>query len=313
MSDSPITLIVPEDEDGERLDRFLAESLPQFSREFLKSLILKNQVVVAGQRPNKPAFRLLEGQEIHLEIPPPQPLNLEAETIPLEIVYEDSDMLVVNKPSGMLTHPSGKSQTGTLVNALLCHCKGQLSGINGVERPGIVHRLDRETSGLLMVAKTDRAHQALQQQLQHRTAKRQYRAIVQGMMDQTSGTISAPIGRNPKHRDKMMIDAKGRPAVTHWEVLESLGHKFTILKLSLETGRTHQIRVHLASIGHPIFGDPLYGTGLEQQIRFHSQGQILQAFALTFQHPISGETLSFEIPPDEKFVAAKSFLEQWIQ
>lgn len=313
MSDTTITLLIPEELDGERLDRVLAESLPQYSREYLKSLILEKRVDSNTQPLQKPAYRVTEGQEIHVHVPPSKPLHLEAEDLAVPVLYEDSDLMVVNKPSGMLTHPTGKEHHGTLVNALLHHCRGQLSGINGVERPGIVHRLDRETSGLLMIAKTDLAHRSLQQQLQERTAKRCYRAIAQGLMPTITGTVNAPIDRNPKKRDKMGVILGGREAITHWEVMDTLSDKFSILKLSLETGRTHQIRVHLAHIGHPIFGDPLYGTGLEQKLRFDPHGQILQAYQLLFQHPLSGETLSFEIPPDDKFLAASRFLEHWIQ
>jgi 23S rRNA pseudouridine1911/1915/1917 synthase len=313
MSSQHLTLLVPEDADQERLDRFLAEALPQYSREYLKTLIQKGCVALGGVVQKKPALKLSEGDEVTLDVPDAVPLEIPAENIPLEIVFEDDDVLVVNKPSGMLTHATGKEREGTLVNALLFHCKGNLSGINGVERPGIVHRLDRETSGLLMVAKSDRAHQGLQQQLHARTAKRCYRTIVQGEMPALSGTVNAPIDRNPAKRDKMGVIQGGRDAVTHWEVLDTIGTKFTILKMTLETGRTHQIRVHMAHIGHPIFADPLYGSGLENMMKYHAEGQILQAFQLTFTHPVTGETLTFEIPPDSKFLRTREFLETWIQ
>lgn len=313
MSAQPLTLLVPEEADGERLDRFLADSLPQYSREYLKSLIQQGCLTAAGFPAVKPSMRLNEGQELVLTIPEPKPLTLEAEPIMLDIIYEDTDLLVVNKPSGMLTHPTGREHHGTMVNALLAHCQGNLSGINGIERPGIVHRLDRQTSGLLMVAKTDVAHRGLQQQLHDRKAKRVYRAIVQGLMPQKTGTVDAPIDRNPKKRDKMAVISTGRPAITHWEVTDTLGEKFSILKLNLETGRTHQIRVHMAHIGHPLFGDPLYGTGLEQKLKFNPDGQVLQAYQLQFAHPVTGAPMRFEIPPDEKFLRALRFLEQWIQ
>ena len=313
MSDT-IRLLVPEEADGERLDRFLAASLPQYSREYLQTLIRDGQARRLDETGKlKPAFRLQEGLIIVLEIPEPIPLLLAPQEIPLEIIYEDRDMLVVNKPSGMLTHPAGAQQRDTLVNALLAHCDGQLSGINGVERPGIVHRLDRETSGLLMVAKTDIAHRGLQEQLQARTAKRRYRAIVQGTMPTPTGTVSAPIGRNPKHRDKMGVFPEGREAMTHWEVNALFGNRFSSLVLSLETGRTHQIRVHMAHLGHPIFADPLYGSGIEKQLKFKAAGQILQAFQLALHHPVTGDAMTWEIPPDEKFQAAETFLTAWIQ
>lgn len=313
MSKNIINLLVPDESDGERLDRFLAEALPQYSREYLKSLIVENKVSIHSQAMAKPAYRVSEGQTLQVVIPEMKPLHLTPESRVLDIVYEDPDLLVVNKPSGMLTHPTGKEHHGTLVNALLDHCQGQLSGINGVERPGIVHRLDRDTSGLLMVAKSDQAHRGLQHQLHERTAKRRYRAIAQGVMPSSTGTIDAPIDRNPRKRDKMAVVLGGRMAITHWEVLEILGNTFSILKLSLETGRTHQIRVHLSHLGHPIFADPLYGTGLEKKLKFKSAGQILQAYQLAFTHPITQEPLVFEIGPDEKFIQAKKFLEQWIQ
>jgi 23S rRNA pseudouridine1911/1915/1917 synthase len=313
MSNTIIKLLIPEEAEGERLDHFLADVLPQYSREYLKSLILDQQVSIDNKSVTKPAFRVLPAQEILLNLPEMCSLSLEPEAIPLEIVFEDQDLLVVNKPSGMLTHPTGKERHGTLVNALLTHCDGQLSGINGVERPGIVHRLDRETSGLMMVAKSDLAHRSLQRQLQERSAKRCYRAIVQGILAQTIGIVDAPIDRNPKKRDKMAVLEGGRAAITRWEVLETIGDRFSILKLSLETGRTHQIRVHMAHIGHPVFGDPVYGTGLEKLLGIHPKGQILQAFQLAFRHPVDNKPLQFEIPADEKFKIAQTFLEQWIQ
>lgn len=313
MSNNTIKLLVPEEADGDRLDRFLADALPHYSREYLKSLIQQGNTFLQDKAIKKPAYSVQEGQEWVLNIPALEPLQLAAEPIPLEVLHEDADLLVINKSSGMLTHPTGREWHGTLVNALLAHCDGQLSGINGVERPGIVHRLDRETSGLLMVAKTDVAHRSLQHQLQERTAKRCYRAIVQGIMPSPTGTVHAPIDRNPKRREAMAVLPAGRDAITHWEVLETLGTPFSILKLSLETGRTHQIRVHMAHIGHPIFGDPLYGTGLEKQLKFNPHGQILQAFQLAFRHPVTGAPLAFEIPPDDKFLRARAFLEQWIQ
>lgn len=313
MSNSEIKLLVSEESDGERLDRFLADALPHHSREYLKTLILQGNVKLAEKPALKPAFRVSVGQELALTIPFLTRMELVPEPIPLDVRFEDESLLVVNKPSGMLTHPTGREHHGTLVNALLAHCQGQLSGINGVERPGIVHRLDRETSGLLVVAKSDRAHRALQQQLQERLVKRCYRAIAQGVMPSPAGIIDAPIGRNPKNRDKMAVIPFGRPAVTHWEVTGTLGDRFSLLKLSLETGRTHQIRVHLAHIGHPIFADPLYGSGLEKILKFPAQGQILQSYYLAFCHPVTREPLCFEISPDEKFQKAQAFLEQWIQ
>jgi 23S rRNA pseudouridine1911/1915/1917 synthase len=242
-------------------------------------------------------------------IPDAQPIPLEPEAIPLDVIYEDSDLLVVNKPSGMLTHPTGRERHGTLVNALLHHCGNSLSGINGFIRPGIVHRLDRDTSGLLMVAKTDAAHFHLSAQLKEKSARRDYRAIVQGSFKEDTGTVDAPIGRNPKHRDKMAILPDGRPAVTHWRVRERIDGKYALMELSLETGRTHQIRVHMAHIGHPLLGDPLYGSGIEKVIKLKTQGQLLQAFRLSFNHPTTQERLMFGIPQDPEITRVWHWLQ----
>lgn len=303
-------LLVSEEDQGERLDKFLATELEEFalSRERLQGLIKDRQVLVNGKPETKPSTRLKEGDAIEVGIPEAQPIPLEPETIPLDVVYEDTALLVVNKPSGMLTHPTGRERTGTLVNALLAHCGNSLSGINGMIRPGIVHRLDRETSGLLMVAKTDTAHFHLSAQLKDKTARRNYRAIAQGQFKEESGTVDAPIGRNPKNRDKMAIIPDGRNAVTHWKVLERLGDKYALLELSLETGRTHQIRVHMSHIGHPLLGDPLYGSGVDKILKLKTQGQLLQAFRLSFIHPLSNERVTFKIPEDPEITRVWQWL-----
>lgn len=298
-TDTRHQVLVSEEDQGERLDKLLASELEDFalSRERLQSLIKEGRVRVNDQLVNKPAFRLKEGDQLTVKIPEAQPIALPAESISLDVIYEDPMLLVVNKPSGMLTHPTGRERTGTLVNALLAHCGKSLSGINGQIRPGIVHRLDRETSGLLMVAKTDAAHFHLSAQLKDKSARRDYQAIVQGCFVKETGTVDAPIGRNPKQRDKMAVLPDGRPAITHWQVKERLGDKFALLQLSLETGRTHQIRVHMSHIGHPIFGDPLYGSGIEKVLKLKPEGQCLQAFRLSFIHP-GGERMTFEILQD---------------
>lgn len=306
MNQSPLSeqptqhrLLISEEEQGERLDKLLASELDDFalSRERLQTLIKDGLVTINDKPVTKPSTRLKDGDTVVITIPEATPIALEAETIPLSVIYEDTALLVVNKPSGMLTHPTGRERTGTLVNALLAHCGSSLSGINGQIRPGIVHRLDRDTSGLLMVAKTDAAHFHLSAQLKDKTARRDYRAIAQGFFPKDSGTVDAPIGRNPKHRDKMAIMPDGRNAVTHWQVLDRLNDRFALLQLSLETGRTHQIRVHMTHIGHPLFGDPLYGSGVEKTVKLKTQGQLLQAFRLSFQHP-DGRQLTFEIDQD---------------
>jgi 23S rRNA pseudouridine1911/1915/1917 synthase len=294
------TLLVGEESQGERLDKFLAQELEEFtlSRERIQSLIKDGLVDVNGQGDAKASLRLKDGDTVSLTIPEAQPIPLEPEDIPLEVIYEDPALLVVNKPGGMLTHPTGRERHGTLVNALLHHCGNSLSGINGLIRPGIVHRLDRDTSGLLMVAKTDRAHMHLSAQLKEKTARRDYRAIVQGKFTENKGTVNAPIGRNPKNRDKMAVVPDGRQAVTHWRVEERLDDKYALMDLSLETGRTHQIRVHMSHIGRPLLGDPLYGSGVENILKLKTQGQLLQAYRLSFTHPETGERLTFEIPQD---------------
>ncbi|MBY0450377.1 MAG: RluA family pseudouridine synthase [Cyanobacteria bacterium] len=298
---------VSEDQDDERLDKYLVqELLGQFSRERIQDLIESGCVLLDSQPCSKVSTRLKLAQKVTLSVPEPQQMNLIPEEIDLKIVYEDADLLVVNKPAGMLTHPAGKQVTGTLVNALLYHCEGKLPGINGVLRPGIVHRLDKETSGLLMVAKTEAAHWGLSAQLKDKSARRDYLAIVQGELQTEAGTVNAAIGRDPKHRDKMRIVPEnvpgGRRAVTHWQVREQIQRQFSLVQLSLETGRTHQIRVHLASIGHPVVGDMLYGSGLFQQLGLKSPGQRLQAFQLAFRHPISGKPLQFERPMEPRLV-----------
>ena len=302
-----IEFIISEDADGDRLDRYLAEQLPMYSREYLKRIIQDGGVTLS-EKTLKPAYTLSENDLIQIIIPDVVPLKLIPEDIPIEIVYEDDDLLIVNKPSGMLTHPTGRESTGTLVNALLYRCEGRLSHINGVERPGIVHRLDRETSGLLVVAKTDVSHRHLQEQLQARTLKREYRAIAQGLFNEKTGTVFASIGRNPKNRDKMAVIHTGRMATTHWAVEEEIVNKFTYLHLRLETGRTHQIRVHMAHIGHPLVGDVLYGTGFEKQHKPLQHGQLLQSFRIQFNHPVTGKVIAEEIVPDDKFTKGLEYI-----
>lgn len=305
-------VFIGEEDQGERLDKRLAQELDDIglSRERIQTLIRDGQVRLNGQPVTKPAQRLKEGDHIRLWIPEARPIDLAPEAIPLDVVYEDAHLLVVNKPAGMLTHPTGRTRTGTLVNALLAHCGESLSGINGHIRPGIVHRLDRDTSGLLMVAKNDAAHLHLSEQIKTKRARRHYQAIVQGRFTDDAGTVNAPIGRNPKQRDKMAIVPDGRAAITHWQVRQRLGHQFARLDLQLETGRTHQIRVHMSHIGHPLVGDPLYGSGLEKTIKLKTQGQLLQACRLGFVHPQSQTPLLFEIPSDPALEAAWAWLLQ---
>lgn len=290
MSDPiPLHLEVPQDPPTTRLDAWLAEQTP-LSRARIQKLISQGQVRVNGLG-CKPRDALRAGDRIEIVIPPNQVLELDAQPLPLEIIYEDGELLVINKPQGLVVHPAPGHSDHTLVNALLAHCR-DLSGINGVERPGIVHRLDKDTSGLLMVAKTDHAHHHLQQQIQNKTARRDYLAIVYGAPGAPEGVIDAPIGRHPVHRQKMAVVERGRAARTHWRIAERLGN-FTLMEFSLETGRTHQIRVHCLFMGHPIVGDPLYSSA-KSPVRL--DGQALHAYCLSFDHPVSSERLSFEAP-----------------
>ena len=284
------------DEIGKRIDKFLAER-EELTRSAIQKYIEEGAVTLNGGPVSK-NYLLREGDAVEIEIPDPVELRAEAEEIPLDIVYEDDDLLVVNKPKGMVVHPAPGHSTGTLVNALLWHCRGTLSGINGVLRPGIVHRIDKDTSGLLIVAKNDFAHKGLAEQIRAHTFLRAYEAIANGGFREASGTVNAPIARHPVDRKRMAVVPGGREAVTHWEVLEPLG-AYTHLRCRLETGRTHQIRVHLSHIGYPLFGDTLYGGGrtkTEEQYAKLSGGQCLHARSIGFVHPRSGESLFFESP-----------------
>ncbi|UFP94064.1 RluA family pseudouridine synthase [Gloeobacter morelensis] len=296
-ADAPwLTLAVQPDQPAMRLDRWLAEQVADLSRARIQALIDQG-LVLLNNRPCRPRDLVHPGDAVALTIPEPEPLAVEARPIALAVVYEDEELIVIDKPRGLVVHPAPGHSDDTLVNALLAHCRN-LSGINGVLRPGIVHRLDKDTTGLLVVAKTDRAHQHLQAQIQAKTARRDYLAVVAGAPAETTGTIDAPIGRHPVHRQKMAIHPKGRPAQTHWRVLERLGN-FTLVQFSLQTGRTHQIRVHCLHKGWPIAGDPLYGS---VKVPVTLNGQALHAFRLDFDHPLTGERLTFESPMPAEMV-----------
>jgi 23S rRNA pseudouridine1911/1915/1917 synthase len=289
------------DSAGNRLDRWLAEQVPDLSRSRIQKLIEQGHVQINGQVCSSQKVSVQQGDWIQVTVPAAEPLDLVPEEIPLDILYEDEQILIINKPVGLVVHPAPGHEAGTLVNALLAHCDN-LAGIGGVQRPGIVHRLDKDTSGALAIAKTDLAHQHLQAQFKTKAARREYLAVVYGAPTEVKGTIDAPIGRHPVDRKKMAIvpEAKGgRRAVTHWEVMERLGN-YTLMRFQLETGRTHQIRVHSAHIGHPVVGDPLYSSG--RTLGVNLPGQALHAWKLKLQHPVTDEWIEVTAPIPKTFL-----------
>ncbi len=288
-----------ENETGMRIDKYLAQHLPDISRSHIQKL-MKDDLIMVNQKPVKANYRLSLSDRIQVVIPEPKEPEILPENIPLDILYEDRDIIIINKPKQMVVHPAPGHPSGTLVNALMYHCGKELSGINGVTRPGIVHRIDMDTTGSLLVCKNDMAHQKVAEQLKAHSITRIYEAVVHGNIKEPEGTVSAPIGRHPTDRKRMSVHAKqGRSAVTHYQVLERFGG-FTYIRCQLETGRTHQIRVHMASIGHPLLGDMVYGParcpvkGL--------QGQTLHAKTLGIIHPRTGEYLEVQAPLPEYFV-----------
>ena len=287
---------VPAESEGERLDVFAAR-VAGVTRSRAGALIREGRVTVDGAAQEKTGFRLKAGMAVGVEVPAAAPAAARAEDIDLEIVYQDADLAVVYKPSGMVVHPAAGNETGTMVNALLKHLDN-LSGIGGEIRPGIVHRIDKDTSGLLLVAKNDRAHLSLSEQIKAHTVQRAYRAIVIGGFKEDEGTVEGPIGRHPTDRKKMAIVPNGREAVTHWTVLERL-RGATLIEARLTTGRTHQIRVHRAAIGHPVLGDPVYGP--KKSPWPVKGGQLLHAWRIGFEHPRTGERMLFEAEPEPRF------------
>jgi 23S rRNA pseudouridine1911/1915/1917 synthase len=283
------------EEKGERIDRYLSQHLPDLSRSRIQQLIEQGNVQVNGKVCTSKKITVQAGDRISLTIPEAKPLDLQPEAIPLEVLYEDDALIIINKPAGLVVHPAPGHEEGTLVNALLAHCPN-LAGIGGVQRPGIVHRLDKDTTGAIAIAKTDQAHQNLQAQLKAKTARREYLGVVYGAPSAASGTVDQPIGRHPIDRKKMAVvpvEKGGRLAVTHWHIRERLGN-YTLMHFQLETGRTHQIRVHSAYMGHPIVGDPVYSTG--RSVGVNLPGQALHAWRLTLQHPVTQESIEVTAP-----------------
>ena len=282
------------DKDGERLDVFLVRQQPELSRAHVQKLIASGEVLVDG-RARKANFKLKAGASVSFKLPEAAPIEVKPEDIPLDILYEDEDIIVVNKARGMVVHPAAGVDSGTLVNALLFHCH-DLSGINGEIRPGIVHRLDKDTSGVMVAAKNDKAHLNLAKQIGMKTAHRSYLAVVHGNIKEEAGIIKGDIGRHPTDRKRMaIVQENGKPAVTHFKVLERFGD-YTLVECRLETGRTHQIRVHMTSIGHPLVNDPKYGRG---KTPFGIKGQALHSRQLTLKHPATGEEMTFKAPLPE--------------
>ena len=289
--------LVPEEQEDVRIDRYLAESCESLSRSYIQKLLKNGEVLVDGKAV-KASYRVCPGDQVLVDIPEAVQPEIQAQDMELDILYEDSDVILVNKPKGMVVHPAAGHLNDTLVNGLMAHCRDQLSGINGVMRPGIVHRIDMDTTGVLIACKNDFAHNQIAAQLKEHSITRKYLAVVHGVIKEDEGTVDAPIGRHPVERKKMSVNEKnGRHAVTHYRVLRRFSG-YTYIECQLETGRTHQIRVHMASIGHPLVGDEVYGP---RQCPFSLQGQTLHAAVLGFIHPRTGEYLEFWAPLPEYF------------
>lgn len=289
-------VVAPEDA-GVRIDRYLSDQCQDISRSYLQKL-LKEQSVLVEEKPVKSNYKVNTGDRISLTLPEIREPEIVPEDIPLDIVYEDKDIILINKPKGMVVHPAAGHYSGTLVNGLMSHCRSELSGINGVMRPGIVHRIDMDTTGVLIVCKNDMAHNSISEQLKDHSITRRYAAIVHGVIKDDEGTINAPIGRHPIDRKKMSINEKnGRDAITHYRVLERF-RQYTYIECQLETGRTHQIRVHMASTGHPLLGDSVYGPA---KCPFRLNGQTLHAGVLGIIHPRTGEYMEFTAPLPDYF------------
>ena len=287
---------VNENDKGKRLDIYIAENFNELSRTMIKKLIESNNILV-NDKSEKVSYKVQANDNISIDVPEAKETKLKAQEIPLDIIYEDSDIIVVNKPKGMVVHPANGNPDGTLVNAILSICKNSLSGIGGELRPGIVHRLDKDTSGLIIVAKNDKAHINMSEQIKERNVKKTYIALVRGNVPEEEATINMPIGRSTKDRKKMAVTKNGKQAITHFKVLKRYS-KYTLLEIKIETGRTHQIRVHMAEIGYPVVGDAVYSNGKNE---FGIEGQMLHAYKLEFMHPITNKHMELTAPLPQYF------------
>lgn len=289
-------VIVNENDKGKRLDIYIAENFNELSRTMIKKLIESNNILV-NDKSEKVSYKVQANDNISIDVPEAKETKLKAQEIPLDIIYEDSDIIVVNKPKGMVVHPANGNPDGTLVNAILSICKNSLSGIGGELRPGIVHRLDKDTSGLIIVAKNDKAHINMSEQIKERNVKKTYIALVRGNVPEEEATINMPIGRSTKDRKKMAVTKNGKQAITHFKVLKRYS-KYTLLEIKIETGRTHQIRVHMAEIGYPVVGDAVYSN---EKNEFGIEGQMLHAYKLEFMHPITNKHMELTAPLPQYF------------
>ncbi len=289
-------VIVNENDKGKRLDIYIAENFNELSRTMIKKLIESNNILI-NDKSEKVSYKVQANDNISIDVPEAKETKLKAQEIPLDIIYEDNDIIVVNKPKGMVVHPANGNPDGTLVNAILAICKNSLSGIGGELRPGIVHRLDKDTSGLIIVAKNDKAHINMSEQIKERNVKKTYIALVRGNVPEEEATINMPIGRSTKDRKKMAVTKNGKQAITHFKVLKRYS-KYTLLEIKIETGRTHQIRVHMAEIGYPVVGDAVYSNGKNE---FGIEGQMLHAYKLEFMHPITNKHMELTAPLPQYF------------
>ena len=299
MEEQLLEYVVLQNDHNTRIDKYISTMNEDLSRSYIQKLI-GDGLVFVNDKTVKASYKVQENDRVEIQLPEPVELDIEPEDIPLDILYEDSDIIIINKGKGMVVHPAAGHYSGTLVNGLLHHCKEELSGINGVLRPGIVHRIDMDTTGVLVVCKNDKAHQCIADQLKVHSITRRYNALVYGNFKEMEGRVEGPIGRHPTDRKKMAINHKnGKPAATNYKVIENFGTKYAHIECSLETGRTHQIRVHMASIHHPLLGDAVYGPSKDQ---FHLEGQALHARVLGFLHPSTNEYMEFEAPLPDYFI-----------